>query len=87
MKRMLPVTELARDDRFAHMAIEDAVFDPRNLSPTAQRNTLAPTYENSTDNARGLMHGIFVGEIQALEGAGRTCHDFAVSNADDGLGP
>jgi hypothetical protein len=22
------------------------------------------------------MHGIFVGEIQALEGAGRTCHDF-----------
>jgi len=22
------------------------------------------------------MHGIFVGEIQALEGAGRTCFDF-----------
>ena len=22
------------------------------------------------------MHGIFVGEIQALEGAGRTCWDF-----------
>ncbi len=22
------------------------------------------------------MHGIFVGEIQALEGAGRTCYDF-----------
>ncbi len=31
MKRMLPVTELARDERFSHMAIEDAVFDPRNL--------------------------------------------------------
>ena len=28
------------------------------------------------DAARGLMHGIFVGEIQALEGAGRTCFDF-----------
>src|SRR4029078_5072306 len=83
MKRMLPVTELARDDRFAHMAIEDAVFDPRNLSPTAQRNTLAPTYENSTDNARGLMHGIFVGEIQALEGAGRTCFDFDLGEARD----
>ena len=25
------------------------------------------------------MHGIFVGEIQALEGAGRTCHDFETS--------
>src|SRR4051812_35173961 len=65
------------------MAIEDAVFDPRNLSPTAQRNTLAPTYENSTDNARGLMHGIFVGEIQALEGAGRTCFDFDLGEARD----
>src|SRR3954454_15492392 len=83
MKRMLPVTELARDDRFEHMAIEDAVFDPRNLSPTAQRNTLAPTYETSTDNARGLMHGIFVGEIKALEGAGRTCFDFDLGEARD----
>ena len=25
------------------------------------------------------MHGIFVGEIQALEGAGRTCYDFETS--------
>jgi uncharacterized ferritin-like protein (DUF455 family) len=73
---MLPVTELARDERFSHMAIEDAVFDPRNLSPSAQRNTLAPAYENATDNVRGLMHGIFVGEIQALEGAGRTAFDY-----------
>ena len=76
MKRMLPVTELARDERFSHMRIEDAVFDPRNLAPSAQRNTLAPAYENATDNVRGLMHGIFVGEIQALEGAGRTTFDF-----------
>src|SRR4026208_2645987 len=87
MKRMLPVTELARDDRFARMAIEDAVFDPRNLSPTAQRNTLAPTYENSTYNARGLMHGIFVGEIQALEGAGRTCFDFDPGEAREEAPP
>src|SRR5919106_1486430 len=28
------------------------------------------------DRARQLMHGIFVGEIQALEGAGRTTFDF-----------
>jgi uncharacterized ferritin-like protein (DUF455 family) len=83
MKRMLPVTELARDERFFRTRIEDAVFDPRNLSPSAQTNTLATTYENATDNARGLMHGIFVGEIQALEGAGRTCFDFDIGEGRD----
>ncbi|MGZ7011432.1 MAG: hypothetical protein ACXVI2_15145, partial [Ilumatobacteraceae bacterium] len=83
MKRMLPVTELARDERFSRMRVEDAVFDPRNLAPSAQRNTLAPTYENASDNARGLMHGIFVGEIQALEGAGRTCFDFDLGDGRD----
>jgi uncharacterized ferritin-like protein (DUF455 family) len=29
------------------------------------------------------MHGIFVGEIQALEGAGRTCWDFEVGKGPD----
>ena len=29
-----------------------------------------------------MMHGIFVGEIQALEGAGRTCFDFDVGTGD-----
>ncbi len=76
MKRMLPVTELARDSRFERVSVEVTVFDPRNLSPSAQVNGIAPTYPNASDNARGLMHGIFVGEIQALEGAGRTCFDF-----------
>ncbi len=76
MKRMLPVDELARDERFHHMSVEEVIFDPRNASPSARINTLAPTYENASENARSLMHGIFVGEIQALEGAGRTCWDF-----------
>ena len=80
---MLPVEELARDGRFAHVRIEDTVFDPRNLSPEAQVNGLAPTSVNASDNARGLMHGIFVGEIQALEGAGRTCFDFDIGDARD----
>ena len=30
----------------------------------------------AAERSRSLMHGIFVGEIQALEGAGRTCFDF-----------
>jgi uncharacterized ferritin-like protein (DUF455 family) len=76
VKRILPVEELARDERFNRVRIEEAVFDPRNLSPAAQQNGLRPDYEYASENARGLMHGIFVGEIQALEGAGRTCWDF-----------
>ena len=56
------------------------MFDPRNLSPAAQINGLAPTVIEASDNARGLMHGIFVGEIQALEGAGRTCFDFDIGD-------
>jgi uncharacterized ferritin-like protein (DUF455 family) len=76
MKRILPVEELARDERFERIRIEEVVFDPRNAAEEARFNTLAPSYVNSPDNARGLMHGIFMGEIQALEGAGRTCWDF-----------
>ncbi len=76
MKQQWPVESLARDVRFHHMRIEDSVFDPRNLNPDAKINGLAVDYANAPDNARGLMHGIFVGEIQALEGAGRTCWDF-----------
>ena len=33
------------------------------------------------ERSRSLMHGIFVGEIQALEGAGRTCYDFDDADA------
>jgi uncharacterized ferritin-like protein (DUF455 family) len=83
MKRMLPVAELARDERFLRVSVEETLFDPRNLSPAAQTNGLAPTVRNASDNARGLMHGIFVGEIQALEGAGRTCFDFDLGEGRD----
>ncbi|TPW15597.1 MAG: hypothetical protein FD127_673 [Acidimicrobiaceae bacterium] len=83
MKRMLPVAELARDERFVRVSVEETLFDPRNLSPSAQTNGLAPGVRNASDNARGLMHGIFVGEIQALEGAGRTCFDFDLGDGRD----
>src|SRR5436190_18140165 len=75
-KRILPVEELARDERFERIRIEEVVFDPRTANERALVNTLAPSYPSAPDNARALMHGIFVGEIQALEGAGRTCWDF-----------
>ncbi|MEY2456312.1 MAG: hypothetical protein QOK06_1406 [Acidimicrobiaceae bacterium] len=80
MKRILPVDELARDERFERIKIEDVVFDPRNATSFEKAKERAqgfrPDNADAPDAARGLMHGIFVGEIQALEGAGRTCWDF-----------
>jgi uncharacterized ferritin-like protein (DUF455 family) len=76
MKKMLTVADLARDSRFHRIRIEDSVFDPRRANVDRSRNTFAQSDPDSPDAARQLMHGIFVGEIQALEGAGRTCYDF-----------
>ncbi|HZU72315.1 MAG TPA: DUF455 family protein [Acidimicrobiales bacterium] len=44
---------------------------------------MTPDAPNAPDAARSLMHGIFVGEIQALEGAGRTCYDFDLGDGSD----
>ena len=83
MKRILPVEELARDDRFEKIRIEEVVFDPRNMARPDEkpRNQFGIDVYEAPDAARSLMHGIFVGEIQALEGAGRTCWDFDVDDA------
>jgi uncharacterized ferritin-like protein (DUF455 family) len=79
MKKMLPETELARDERFVRTKIEDRIFDPRGPK-LALRNTgpaqMATDRPAAAERSRSLMHGIFVGEVQALEGAGRTCFDF-----------
>ncbi|MDQ1395862.1 MAG: hypothetical protein QOG64_1121, partial [Acidimicrobiaceae bacterium] len=81
MKKHLPVEELARDERFVSVRFEDAFTDPRLVArrqaPNAGRGSrLDPQSASAPDRARSLMHGIFTGEIQALEGAGRTCFDF-----------
>ncbi len=95
MRTYFPVEELARDERFSTVSNRQRMADPRTVGAgrsddSAQKrrnnNRLAPSRRDATDAARALMHGIFVGEIQALEGAGRTCHDFAVSNVP-GTGP
>jgi uncharacterized ferritin-like protein (DUF455 family) len=82
MKRMLSVGELARDERFHRIRIEDVVFDSRRPA-RRRRNLLSPEEPESPDGARSLMHGIFVGEIQALEGAGRTCYDYDTGDGPD----
>ena len=79
MKKMLPESELARDERFVRSKIEDRIFDPRGAK-IAARNTgpakMATDRPAAAERSRSLMNGIFVGEVQALEGAGRTCFDF-----------
>jgi len=95
MKKMLPPEELARDERFVRLELAARMGDRRRASrsePSGPEKAakakprglqLTPTSPGAPDQARGLMHGIFVGEIQALEGAGRTCWDFEVGpNAD-----
>ena len=83
MRQFFPVEELARDERFHIITNRERMSDPRTVFQTGAQsrnsNRLTPSRRDATDAARALMHGIFVGEIQALEGAGRTCHDFATS--------
>jgi uncharacterized ferritin-like protein (DUF455 family) len=94
MRKSFPVEDLARDDRFVRVSMLDRMMDPRN-SDTAQAGSssrrgagrLTPDRADAPDAARALMHGIFVGEIQALEGAGRTCWDFEVGSGNgEGIG-
>ena len=83
MRQFFPVEELARDERFHTITNRERMSDPRTVFQSSQQarnsNRLTPSRRDATDAARALMHGIFVGEIQALEGAGRTCHDFETS--------
>jgi uncharacterized ferritin-like protein (DUF455 family) len=85
MRQFFPVEELARDERFNTVSNRERMGDPRTVFQSGQQarnsNRLTPSRRDATDAARALMHGIFVGEIQALEGAGRTCHDFETSAA------
>jgi uncharacterized ferritin-like protein (DUF455 family) len=85
MKKMLTVDDLARDSRFVRTRIEDAIFDPRNVAQLERKesNGFEPDDPEAPDSARQLMHGIFMGEIQALEGAGRTCYDFEIGTGSD----
>ena len=79
MRKQLPPEMLARDSRFVRTSIMDQVMDPRNQR-IGERDLgsarLEPQRPAAADRARNLMHGIFTGEIQALEGAGRTTYDF-----------
>src|SRR5918999_3501327 len=80
MRKIFPAEDLARDGRFRRARMEERFEDPR-IQRVANGNgrrggKLTPERSDGAEAARQLMHGIFVGEIQALEGAGRTVWDF-----------
>ncbi len=73
MRKNLHPSQLARDARFRRQTTEQRFVDTRNGTPVARVDVDAL---DVGERARRRMHGIFVGEIQALEGAGRTAFDF-----------
>jgi len=89
VKKMLPVEELARDERFNRVDLFSQAMDPRTVQNREEGKgrrgpqKLTPDRDDAPEAARGLMHGIFMGEVQALEGAGRTCWDFPTGTGRD----
>jgi len=91
MRQFFPVEDLARDERFVQTNMAERMQDARqprlrdapasgtrsSAKSRAATARLTPDRPDASDAARSLMHGIMTGEIQALEGAGRTAHDFA----------
>ncbi len=73
MQRNIAPESLARDSRFNRVTTVERFSDPR---PQPDDRKMDPTNIDVPDRARRQMHGIFVGEIQALEGAGRTAWDY-----------
>ena len=86
MRRIWPAEKLARDDRFTEVDQQARFSDPRlglqvSSGSYEPPGRMSPDDPTSPDRARTLMHGIFMGEVQALEGAGRTCWDFDEAEA------
>ncbi|MBI1848241.1 MAG: DUF455 family protein [Candidatus Rokubacteria bacterium] len=70
MERPIAYDKLAREDRFVRMRA-------RETSELRMAQGLPPMADlASRESIRERMHGIFVGELQAMEGAGRTVYDF-----------
>ncbi len=75
MRDLYPAEDLARDGRFTRVEINDFIAEGR-IPPDGARGKLKVHDDNSVSRAQVMMHGIFMGEVQALEGAGRTAWDF-----------
>jgi uncharacterized ferritin-like protein (DUF455 family) len=81
VQRLLAPETLARDERFHRISTAERFADARpGLGEDRRMDTTAA---DVGDRARRQMHGIFVGEIQALEGAGRTTFDYGTEGTKD----
>ena len=70
MERPIAFDKLAREDRFVRMRARD-------VGELRVAQGLSPFPDLTTPEAiRERIHGIMVGELQAMEGAGRTVYDF-----------
>jgi uncharacterized ferritin-like protein (DUF455 family) len=70
MERQIAYDKLAREDRFVRMRA-------REVAEAKISQGLAPFPElTSRESIKERAHGILVGEMQAMEGAGRTVYDF-----------
>jgi hypothetical protein len=70
MERQIAFDKLAREDRFVRMRA-------REVAESKIGQGLAPFPElTSRESIKERAHGIMVGEMQAMEGAGRTVYDF-----------
>src|SRR5438046_672510 len=86
IEKLVGADLLARDERFVRLTTQERFSDPRSpgtRSGGRGATRLTPARPDAPDAARNLMHGIFVGEVQALEGAGRTCWDFETGSGSD----
>jgi uncharacterized ferritin-like protein (DUF455 family) len=70
MDRPIAYDKLAREDRFVRMRARD-------VAELRVEQGLAPFPDLTTpESIRERVHGIMVGELQAMEGAGRSVYDF-----------
>jgi uncharacterized ferritin-like protein (DUF455 family) len=92
VRKIFPPDDLARDERFVRVPMIERMKDARTAGRDEQGGTgrgrrgpgiMKPDQPGAPDAARALMHGIFMGEVQALEGAGRTCWDFETGDAKE----
>jgi uncharacterized ferritin-like protein (DUF455 family) len=75
VRTQLAPAQLARDERFHRISTAERFADERPNDIGEDRRMDAASTEVA-DRARRQMHGILVGELQALEGAGRTAFDY-----------
>ncbi len=70
MERPIAYDKLAREDRFVRMRA-------RRVAEIRMEQGLPPFPDlSSLEAIRERVHGVLVGELQAMEGAGRTVYDF-----------